>query len=194
MNSAVPRTTSSMPSVTRKDGNLQPRDEPAVDEADQGRRPAARRRRPTSSEVTPPLKSVHISTGAKPNTEPTERSNSPDVISSVMASAIRPSSTVKASVLLMFCGDRKSWLIAQKTTSSTTSRTKRPEFGPGDQAAGEGAIVPWDRRSSGGAASIPRNAPARPLPAQLIEEMRSRPLTRPRARDRRTYLPDRILS
>ena len=77
----------------------------------------------------PLLNSVHISTGEKPNTEPTERSNSPEVISSVIASAIRPSSTVKASVLEMFCGDRKSGLIAQKTTSSTTSRTNGPNSG-----------------------------------------------------------------
>ena len=83
----------------------------------------------TSSEVTPALKSVHISTGEKPNSEPTERSNSPEVISSVIASAMRPSSTVKASVLEMFCGDRKSGLIAVKTTSSTTSRTNGPNSG-----------------------------------------------------------------
>ena len=75
------------------------------------------------------MKSVHISTGAKPKTEPTERSNSPEVISSVMASAIRPSSTVKASVLEMFCGERKLGLIAVKTTSSTTSSTSGPNSG-----------------------------------------------------------------
>ena len=79
--------------------------------------------------MTPLLESVHISTGEKPNTEPTERSNSPEVISSVIASAIRPSSTVKASVLLIFPGDRKSWLIAQNTNSSTTSSTNGPNSG-----------------------------------------------------------------
>ena len=60
---------------------------------------------------TPWLKSVHIITGAKPNSEPTERSNSPAVISSVIASAMRPSSTVKVSVLEMLRIDRKSGLI-----------------------------------------------------------------------------------
>jgi len=56
------------------------------------------------------LKSVHISTGAKPNSQPTERSNSPAVISSVMASAMRPSSTVKVSVFEILSMDRKySW-------------------------------------------------------------------------------------
>src|SRR5215207_4838249 len=106
MKSAVPRTTSSMPSVTRKDGIFsfvtnQPLTRPMKAAT------TSATTKPTSSEVTPALKSVHISTGEKPKTEPTERSNSPDVISSVMASAIRPSSTVKASVLLTFCGERK---------------------------------------------------------------------------------------
>ncbi len=92
--------------------------------------------KPTSSEVTPALNSVHISTGEKPKTEPTERSNSPDVISSVMASAIRPSSTVKASVLLTFCGDRKLGLMPQKTAISSRSRHERTELRPARQNAG----------------------------------------------------------
>ena len=79
--------------------------------------------------MTSLLNSVHMMTAEKPNTEPTDRSNSPDVISKVMASAMRPSSTVKASVLLMFSSDRNSGLIDQKTTSSTTSRTSGPNSG-----------------------------------------------------------------
>ena len=83
------------------------------------------------------MKSVHISTGEKPNTEPTERSNSPDVISSVIASAMRPSSTVKVSVLLMFSGDRKSGLIAAEDGELDDEEHERPELGPGDQAPDE---------------------------------------------------------
>src|SRR5882757_6104724 len=127
-NSAVPRTTKSMPSVTRKDGILswvtnQPLTSPMKAAT------TSATSRPVSSEVRPLLNSVHISTGEKPNSEPTERSNSPDVISSVMASAISPSSTVKASVLEMFCGDRKSWLMLQNTEISTTSSTNGPNSG-----------------------------------------------------------------
>ena len=59
-----------------------------------------------------------MSTGEKPKTDPTERSNSPDVMSSVMASAMRPSSTVKVRMLLMFSGERKLGLIDQKTKIS----------------------------------------------------------------------------
>ena len=96
--------------------------------------------KPTSSEVTPALNSVHISTGEKPNSEPTDRSNSPDVISSVMASAIRPSSTVKASVLLMFCGDRKSWIDRPEDDELDDQQHERPEFRPGDQALDERTV------------------------------------------------------
>ncbi len=81
------------------------------------------------SEVRPALNSVHMTTGAKPNSEPTERSNSPAVMSSVMASAMSPSSTVKVSVLLILRTDRKSGLIAVKTASSSTSRTNGPNSG-----------------------------------------------------------------
>src|SRR5947209_3692002 len=68
-------------------------------------------------------------TGAKPNSEPTERSNSPAVINSVIASAIRPSSTVNVSVLDMLSTDRKSGLIAVNTASSSTSNTRGPNSG-----------------------------------------------------------------
>ena len=127
-NRAVPRTTSSMPSVTRKEGIFncvtnQPLTSPMKAATSKATM------KPTSSEVRPLLNSVHISTGEKPNSEPTDRSNSPDVISNVMASAIRPSSTVKASVFEIFCGDRKSWLNPQKTEISTTSSTKGPNSG-----------------------------------------------------------------
>ena len=82
-----------------------------------------------SSEVAPALNRVHISTGAKPNSDPTDRSNSPEVISSVIASAMRPGSTVNTSVLEMFCGDRKKGLIAQNTMISATRRTNAPSSG-----------------------------------------------------------------
>ena len=52
-------------------------------------------------DVASVLYRVHMSTGQNPNSEPTERSNSPAVISRVMASAISPNSTVKASMLPM---------------------------------------------------------------------------------------------
>ena len=85
--------------------------------------------KPTKSEVSPELKSVHITTGAKPNTEPTERSNSPAVMSSVMARAISPSSTVKVSVFEMLSGDRNAGLIPAKTAISKISSTKGPNSG-----------------------------------------------------------------
>ena len=91
-------------------------------------------RKASSSGMAPLLNRVHMSTAEKPKTEPTERSNSPDVISKVIASAIRPSSTVKASVLLMFWSDRKPGLIDQKTTSSSASRTSGPNSGCCDEA------------------------------------------------------------
>ena len=127
-NSAVPRTTSSMPSVTRNEGILRRvTNSPLMSPIS-----AATTRlitNATPSEVRPALNSVHITTGAKPNSEPTERSNSPAVISSVIASAMSPSSTVKVSVLLMLRIDRKSGLIAVKTTSSTMSSTNGPNSG-----------------------------------------------------------------
>ncbi len=83
----------------------------------------------TSSEATPVLNRVHMITGAMPKTEPTERSNSPEVMSSVMPRAMRPSSTVKLSVLLMLRGERKSWLIDQNAMSSTIRRTRGPNSG-----------------------------------------------------------------
>src|SRR5437660_310278 len=128
MNSAVPRTTSSMPSVTRNEGIFsRVTNRPLIKPI----RAATTRAttKATASEVRPPLNNVHISTGAKPNSEPTERSNSFAVISSVIASAINPSSTVNVSVLLTFRTDKKSGLIAVKTTSSTTSRTNGPNSG-----------------------------------------------------------------
>ena len=82
-----------------------------------------------NSGMVPALNSAHITTGAKPKTEPTERSNSPDVIRSVMASAIRPSSTVKVSALPMLVSDRNAGLIAVKTTSISTRSTSGPNSG-----------------------------------------------------------------
>ena len=83
----------------------------------------------TLSEVSPLLNKVHISTGEKPNSDPTERSNSLAVINNVIASAIKPSSTVNVSVLLILRTDRKSGLIAVKTISSSKSNTNGPNSG-----------------------------------------------------------------
>ena len=51
-----------------------------------------------------------------------------------MASAIRPSSTVKASMLLMLSGERKSGLIAVEDDELDDQQHERPELGLGDQA------------------------------------------------------------
>ena len=84
---------------------------------------------PGNSDMVPALNSAHITTGAKPKTEPTERSNSPEVISRVMASAIRPSSTVKVSALPTLVSDMNAGLIAVKTTSISTRSTSGPNSG-----------------------------------------------------------------
>ena len=62
-------------------------------------------------------------------TDPTDKSNSPAVIRSVIASAMSPSSTVKVSVFETFSADRNDGLIAVNTTSSSTSRTSGPNSG-----------------------------------------------------------------
>ena len=126
--SAVPRTTSSMPRVTRNEGIFSrvtnsPLNSPIS---------AATTRlikNATPSDATPALNSVHMTTGANPNSDPTDRSNSPAVISSVIASAMSPSSTVKVRVLLILRTDRKSGLIALNTASSITSSTNGPNSG-----------------------------------------------------------------
>ncbi len=124
------------------------------------------------SEVTPkPLNSVHISTGEKPNTEPTDRSNSPEVISSVIASAISPSSTVKASMLLMFSGDRKSWLIDQNDEQFDHQQHERPELGPGDQPLSRALSPP--ACSGAGMCGASSGSPARSASARRAEIDRS---------------------
>ncbi len=129
MYKALPRTTRSIPNVTKNEGILswvtnQPLNRPM--------NTAARiaNKKPSSSDVTPSLKSVHMSTGAKPNTEPTDKSNSPAIISKVMARAIIPSSGIKASRLprlnaLKYCPEDNT----VKTTSSPTTNTKGPNSG-----------------------------------------------------------------
>jgi len=81
------------------------------------------------SGMSPALKKAHITTGANPKTEPTDRSNSPAVIRSVIASAIRPSSTVKVRALPMLFSDRKVGLITVKTRIIATSSTSGPNSG-----------------------------------------------------------------
>ncbi len=117
-----------MPSVTRKDGIFsavtnQPFTQPITPAT------AIATRKATKSEVAPLLNSAHIRTGVRPKSEPTDRSNSPAVIKSVMASAIKPSSTEKASRFDTFWTDRKAGLIAVKTTISTISRIAGPASG-----------------------------------------------------------------
>src|SRR5207253_10306475 len=62
-------------------------------------------------------------------TEPTDRSNSPEVISNVIPKVIMPSSGVKASKLLMLPGDRNAGVRTVKTTISHASRTNGPNSG-----------------------------------------------------------------
>ena len=86
----------------------------------------------------PSLKSVHITTGEKPNTEPTERSNSPAVISSVMASAIMPSSGVKASRLPMLSIDRNVAFSSGERDDGADEQDERPDLRLGEEAAETG--------------------------------------------------------
>ena len=67
--------------------------------------------------------------GAKPKTEPTDRSNSPAVISSVIPKVIMPSSGVKANRLLMLLAERKAGDRAVKMMISTASKTSGPNSG-----------------------------------------------------------------
>src|ERR1700686_3278367 len=73
--------------------------------------------------------------GAKPKTEPTARSNSPAVISSVIPKVIMPSSGVKANKLLMLLVERKAGDRAVKTRISTTNKINGPNSGE--------AIILW---------------------------------------------------
>ena len=67
--------------------------------------------------------------GAKPKTEPTERSNSPAVISSVIPKVIIPSSGVNANKLLMLLVERKAGARTVKTRISAPSKTSGPNSG-----------------------------------------------------------------
>ena len=117
-----------MPRVTRKDGipsrvTNNPLNKPmhiAI---------AIAIRKAGNSGIVSVLKRVHMTTGVKPKTDPTDRSNSPDVINRVIASAMSPSSTVKVSALLMFVSDRNAGLIEVKTTSIKTRSTSGPNSG-----------------------------------------------------------------
>src|ERR1700730_14230206 len=73
--------------------------------------------------------------GAKPKSEPTDRSNSPAVISSVIPKVIMPSSGVKANKLLMLLVERKAGDRAVKTRISTTNKISGPNSGE--------AIILW---------------------------------------------------
>ena len=99
--------------------------------------------------MSPALKSAHITTGAKPKTEPTERSNSPEVIRSVMASAIRPSSTVKVSALPMLVSDRNAGLIDGEDHQHQDEQHERPELGHRHEAGGRARAFGRRNRRSG---------------------------------------------
>jgi len=75
------------------------------------------------------LNNVHMTTGVKPKTDPTERSNSPEVISNVIARAMSPSSTVNVRALLMLVSDKKAGLIEVKTINIKISRISGPISG-----------------------------------------------------------------
>ena len=122
----------------------------------------------------PVLNSVHISTGAKPKTEPTERSNSPAVISSVIASAMRPSSTVKVRVLETLSGERKRRVDRGEEDELGHEQHQRAELGHGDEALEAASVFPR------GYSSGERGAGAGPRP--------SRQGVRP------DHLPDRMSS
>ena len=132
-NSAVPRTTSSMPSVTRNDGILsRVTNRPFTSPISAAMTMATRK--PSSSGMIPWLNRVHITIGEKPNTAPTERSNSPAVIRSVIASAIRPSSTVKTSVLRDVERRQEVRVDRGEHDQLDHEQDERPELGLGDQA------------------------------------------------------------
>ena len=65
----------------------------------------------------------------KPNTEPTERSNSPEIIRRVIPNAIIPTSGVNARKLLML--PRKgTWRSHGESDHSDHEQNKRPELRP----------------------------------------------------------------
>src|SRR5258705_3124359 len=68
-------------------------------------------------------------TGPSAKTAPTDRSNSPAVSSSVMASAMMPSSGRKAIMLEMLSGDRKFGLASENATSTMNRMTSEANCG-----------------------------------------------------------------
>jgi len=115
--------------------------------------------KPTSSDVRPALKNVHMTIAAKPKVEPTERSISPAANSIVMPRAIMPSSGVKASRLLMLVGERNEGgmekngsVLARrdvrklKTRISTISSTRGPNSGAATNLLSGGAEIAFCRR------------------------------------------------
>ena len=87
------------------------------------------RKKPTSMPQVVSLATVHMMTAVKPKTEPTERSNSPAVMSSVMARAIMPSSGVKAMRLLMLPTEMKVADISVKTMMAPMRSANGPNSG-----------------------------------------------------------------
>ena len=71
------------------------------------------------------LMSVHMSTAENPKTEPTERSNSPAVMSRVMPSAIMPSSAVNTSRLLKL--PRRQVCRVESSENAMMARMSRPK-------------------------------------------------------------------
>src|SRR5271156_3369672 len=69
---------------------------------------------------------------------------------SVMASAMRPSSTVKVSVFEMLSGDRNAGLIAAKTAISRIKSTKGPNSGADMMRRSVDVCAKSDHRRKGG--------------------------------------------
>ena len=134
--------------------------------------------------MVPALKSAHITTGAKPKTEPTERSNSPDVIRSVMASAIRPSSTVKVSALPMLVSDRNAGIDRREDDQHQHEKHQRPELGHRHEEADEARGLGRRNRRSG-AVVVAHAGPLRP-------GLKQPPATRRGRRGRSRQLPPMI--
>ena len=170
----MPRTTSSMPSVTRNEGTRnrvtnQPLTRPMATPMTMAMT------NPTSMPRVVSLATVHMTTAVKPKTEPTERSNSPDVMSSVMAKAIMPSSGVKAMRLLMLPTEMKVADSSVKAMMAPISSAKGPASGC---ASSRRKRSPSDGFAAVAAAvmSLPRTGGSRlcPVVVTVVDRRRTR--------------------
>ena len=86
-------------------------------------------RKASSKGMPASLMKVHMSTAEKPKTDPTERSNSPAVMSIVMPSAIMPSSGVNISRLLKLPAVRYVAESSEKVMRARMSSPNGPASG-----------------------------------------------------------------